>query len=124
MTIPDIIMKLGHIELFAHDTAAAGRFYLDVLGFELVAAQDGGFIWLKLGDCEILLRPGAPPASASSYRTTAAGMVLYTDDLPGTTERLRERGLEFRGTDGSEDCLTFTDPDGNWFQLVDPAMHH
>ena len=32
--------------------------------------------------------------------------------------RLRERGLEFRGTDGSESCLTFMDPDGNWFQLA------
>ncbi len=30
------------------------------------------------------------------------------------------KGLEFRGTDGSDECLTFTDPDGNWFQLTDP----
>ena len=37
--------------------------------------------------------------------------------------RLEEKGLRFRGNDGSHKCPTFTDPDGNWFQLVDPSDH-
>ena len=32
------------------------------------------------------------------------------------------RGLAFEGDDGPG-CPTFRDPDGNWFQLTDPAAH-
>ena len=41
-------------------------------------------------------------------------------DLEKSRNELISRGLIFRGTDGSDECLTFTDPDGNWFQLTDP----
>jgi hypothetical protein len=49
------------------------------------------------------------------------GIVLYCDDLDAKLAELKSRGLEIRGTDGSPRCPTFTDPDGHWFQLVNPA---
>jgi hypothetical protein len=49
--------------------------------------------------------------------------VFYTDDVDKTAAELRARGLVFRGEDGPG-CLTFTDPDGHWFQLVNPREDH
>ena len=92
-----------------------------VLGFELVAVQ-GRNIWLKLGETEILLRPGKS-GSAETYARSGTALVLYRDDLDATVAQLRERGLQFAGTDGSPKCLTFHDADGHWFQLVNPNDH-
>jgi catechol 2,3-dioxygenase-like lactoylglutathione lyase family enzyme len=114
-------MKLGHIEIFVPDPLASRRFYEEVLGCEVEDVQDDRFVWLRLADTEILLRPGSPRAAVSTYSEAPVGLVLYTADLEATRSELESRGLVFRGQDGSEECLTFTDPDGNWFQLVNPA---
>ena len=116
------MIQFGHVELFVRDPVASQRFYVDVLGFELVAVQ-GPFVWVKAGAMELLLRPanGDPPASSPAYRQAHAALVLYTDDLEATRTALVERGLVFRGDDGGPDCPTFTDPDGHWFQLADPS---
>ena len=118
-------MRLGHVEIFVRDIAAARAFWEGVLGFELVEVQHGGrIIWLRLGDATVLLRPipggpAAPAPDAPRYGRAGPAIVLYTDDHAGTLERLRARGLVIEGDDGPG-CPTFRDPDGNWFQLVDP----
>lgn len=121
-----MIVYPGHFELFVRDPAVARNFYERVLGFTLTAVQGDNdeFIWLELGGRELLLRPGNPPAGGSSYHAAGVAIVLYTDSLAATAALWRERGLEFHGFDGSLDCLTFTDPDGHWFQLVDPSSDH
>ena len=118
-------MKLGHIEIFVKNPIESKNFYTDVLGFELTAVQDNKFVWLKSGDYVILLRPGNFTANSGTteYSKTNTGIVIYTDNLDKTSEKLKEKGLVFKGTDGNNKCLTFTDPDGNWFQLVNPADH-
>jgi catechol 2,3-dioxygenase-like lactoylglutathione lyase family enzyme len=116
-------MRVGHIELFVSDPLASKTFYEDVLGGEVVAVQGDRFVWMKFGEVELLLRPGSPGPEAAAYGEGRAGVVLYTDDLAARVAELKARGLAFRGTDGSDDCLTFTDPDGHWFMLVDPAGH-
>lgn len=113
-------MKFGHIEIFVQNPLEAKRFYQDVLGFELVAVQHDNLVWLKMGEAEILLRPGKNEHPTADYQHAPAAIVLYTDDVQGKANELRARGLVFKGTDGAPDCLTFTDPDGNWFQLVNP----
>lgn len=113
-------MRFGHIELFVKDLLVARKFYEDVLGFELVAIQGENFVWLKLGETEILLRPGMPQTSGHRYEDARIGLVMYTDDLPKTADGLQKRGLVFRDVVESEKCMSFMDPDGNWFQLVNP----
>jgi len=113
-------MRFGHIELFVEDPQRAQHFFTQVLGFELVAAQGSDFVWVKMGEVELLLRRGPAHLVASSYPSASSAIVLYTDDLDQTAAALRERGLRFNGTDGSDRCLTFTDPDGHWFQLANP----
>lgn len=113
-------MRLGHIELFVSNPQHSKDFYLNTLGFELVAEQGENFIWLKCGQVEILLRRGDNGTSPATYQQSPAGLVLYTENLQQTAADLSARGLQFKGTDGSDGCLTFTDPDGHWFQLVNP----
>lgn len=113
-------MRLGHIELFVADPLGSMPFYRDALGFELVEVQGERVVWLKSGDAELLLRPGANAAPADSYQRAPIAMVLYTDDMPAATARLEKHGVEILGNDGPG-CLTFTDPDGHWLQLVEFA---
>lgn len=116
-------MQFGHIELFVSDPRASKEFYENALGFEVEAVQGEHYIWMKNGGKSILLRPGSPSGATDTYQTARSGFVLYTDDLRKSREELSSRGVVFLGTDGSESCLTFTDPDGNWFQLVNPNDH-
>ena len=113
-------MRFGHLELFVKDPLAAKVFYEEVLGFEVTVVQGEQFVWLKCGEVEILLRPGANDQAANTYQRAASALVLYTDDVARSQRELEGRGLVFRGTDGSATCLTFTDLDGNWFQLANP----
>jgi catechol 2,3-dioxygenase-like lactoylglutathione lyase family enzyme len=113
-------MKIGHIEIFVQDIQKAREFYQNVLGFDFDVEQGGTYIWLKHGELELLLRPGEKPIRSEKYQKTSLAIVLYTDDLVNEKKNLESRGLVFKGFDGSENCLTFTDPDGNWFQLVNP----
>ena len=113
-------MKIGHIEIFVEDPARSKEFYEKILGFEIVEIQNDKFVWLKSGDNEFLLRSGRHRNNVNEYKNSDTGFVLYTDDLEKSRNTLISKGLEFKGTDGSDTCLTFTDPDGNWFQLVNP----
>lgn len=116
-------MELGHVEFLVEDPKQTKRFYCDVLGFELVAIQNEQFIWLKKGQLEILIRPGRKQEAASRYEDAGVGFVIYTDNVEHSLKELRERGVEIKGTVDSSKCYTFTDPNGNWFQLVNPHDH-
>ncbi len=113
-------MKLGHTEIFVMDPMKSMVFYQEILGFAVGEVQGGQFVWLERDGREFLLRPGRKCVSASVYQQTNMATVLYCDDLEKTIQELKQRGLAFSGNDGSEECPTFTDPDGNWFQLVNP----
>ena len=114
-------MRIGHIELFVRNPAESRVFYEAILGFKVEAAQ-GQHVWLKLGDTEILLRQGKNPVESHRYANSGAGIVLYTDDLESTVTTLQSRGLVLKGDDG-DGCPTFSDPDGHWFQIVNPNNH-
>lgn len=117
------MIKFGHTEIFVKDPVTSKIFYESILGFEVVDVQDGKFVWLKSDGAHFLLRPGNPDKGPATYNSAKTGHVLYTDDLDETVRLLESRGLKFKGNDGSGNCPTFTDPDGNWFQLVNPNDH-
>lgn len=115
-------MRMGHLELFVSDMDAAITFYKTMLGCEVIARNGTEYTWIRFGDVELLLRSGWNMFQAPEYTQAPMGIVLYTRDIQGEAQQLADRGVVFKGYDGSEHCLTFTDPDGNWFQLVNPEM--
>ena len=103
-------MKLGHIELETADPLASMRFYVDVLGYELVANQGDRFIWVAKDGVEFLLRP------KGDYELPC--LVYYSDDPEADAQRL---GLpvECKGS-----CFHLTDADGTSMQIVNPNDDH
>ena len=114
------MLRLGHFEIFVADPVGSLPFYRDVLGFELVEVQGERYVWLTSGSSTVMLRPGANAGAADTYQNAPIAMVLYTDELAAATARLDEHGVTIRGNDGPG-CLTFSDPDGHWIQLVENA---
>jgi catechol 2,3-dioxygenase-like lactoylglutathione lyase family enzyme len=114
-------LEFGHVEIFVKDPLKSKDFYIDVLGFELIEVQGDSIAWLKMGENAVLLRPGKFNGHAGTYQTTNMAIVIYTDDVEGTLNRYKQRGLVIKGDDTG--CPVFTDPDGNWFQLVNPKEH-
>lgn len=116
-------LEVGHIELFVNDPLASGEFYRDILEFEEIETQNGQFVWMQKDNMKLLLRPTLSPLQSHDYQSSNVGFVIYTNNLERAVRKLETKGLRFRGTDGSDKCLTFTDPDGHWFQLVNPDEH-
>ena len=120
-------MKLGHLEVFVRDPQASLAFYQNVLGFKLVEEQgeQSEFIWIRSGSKEVLLRPASQDrlSAAPAYDQARIAMVLYTHDLDAARKELESHGVSIRDVDGSPNCPVFTDPDGNWIQLVNPHEH-
>ncbi len=116
-------MKLGHLEIFVREPLQSKEFYEKILGFEVIDVQHEKYVWMKSDGTHILLRPGKNYSKCDTYASSNFGFVIYTDDLEKSVSELTSRGLRFKGNDGSSQCPTFTDPDGNWFQLVNPQDH-
>lgn len=98
------------------DTDRSVRFYVDVLGFE-VLGRDGSCAYMRRGGCRLVLR-----------RSDAAGVdtgVYFAVDSPyNTRRRLIDEGVRFasdpaRGPFGT--YVSIEDPDGNVLRMVDPG---
>lgn len=112
-------MRIGHPELPVRDPLAARAFYVEVLGFRHEETQGGRYVWLSLDGRPLLLNPDHAPREAP-FRESP-NLVLYTEELEARAAELRARGLAL---EGKPPCFRFRDPDGNWFQLVDPRGDH
>jgi len=113
-------LRFGHVELFVRDVQRARAFWEGVVGLQVTAVQhDGRVVWLRLGERELLLRPGEAPGPGERYGRGGPALVLYSDDPAAVLRQMVGRGLVVAGDDGPG-CVTFHDPDGNWVQLVDP----
>lgn len=104
------------------DQQAAKSFYVDSLGFELLAEATFGddLHWIQVG----------PPGSQASLTLVTwfdempagslRGLVIETDDLGQDYERLTGNGVSFLGPPAPQPGGTFatlTDPDGNQISL-------
>jgi len=119
------------------DPDAALAFYRDVLGFEVrLDVGYGGMRWITVGPPEqpgtsiVLHPPFADPGITEDERRTIAEMmakgtyatiVLATDDIDGTFERVAASGAEVVQEPidqpyGVRDCA-FRDPAGNHIRI-------
>jgi catechol 2,3-dioxygenase-like lactoylglutathione lyase family enzyme len=135
-----MLKQLTHTQVWVHDQDEALAFYTDKLGMELredvTLPELGDFRWLSVGvpgqpDVSITLMavPG-PPVFDDDTRAqiqsllakgASGGLFFATDDVQGSYEELKERGVEFTqppteqpyGVDAG-----FRDPSGNHFRLA------
>lgn len=130
-----------HGSMLPHNDAdAALAFYRDVLGFEVrLDVGYGGMRWITVGppgqpDTSVVLSPvDAHPGITDEERRTIHEMmakgtygliVLATDDVDGTFDRVQAGGAEVvqEPTDqpyGVRDCA-FRDPAGNMVRIQTP----
>ena len=135
-----MLKSLTNVQVWVHDQDEALAFYTEKLGLELrqdvTVPELGNFRWLSVGvpgqeDVAITLMavPGPPVfdvETAEQIRSVLAkgatgGLFFDTDDIQGSYEELKGRGVEFQqepteqpyGTD-----VGFRDPSGNSMRLA------
>ena len=128
-------MQLKFMSVMVQDQEKALLFYTSVLGFEKMSdIPMGSFRWLTVtspdgvAGAELVLEPmGFPPARAYQKAMFEGGipaLALITDDVVSDFERLKERGVTFRGepmATGPITSVIFEDTCGNLINLVQPG---
>jgi catechol 2,3-dioxygenase-like lactoylglutathione lyase family enzyme len=136
-------MQLTTVNQWVHDQDEALEFYTAKLGLELrddvTVPEMGNFRWLTVGpvgqpDIAVVLMsiPGPPVIDAETSaqlkdvmaKGAAGGLFFATDDIQGTYEELKGKGVEFTqeptkqpyGVDAG-----FRDPSGNQIRVIQNA---
>jgi catechol 2,3-dioxygenase-like lactoylglutathione lyase family enzyme len=134
------MLKLSNTQLWVHDQDQALAFWTQKVGMEVRAdvtlPEMGDFRWLTVGppgqeDVSITLMaiPGPPvmdPETADQVRDLmskgfAGTVFLTTDDIHGSYEELKGRGVEFTETPEERPYgidSGFRDPSGNSIRLT------
>ena len=135
-----MLKQLANVQVWVHDQDEALAFYTEKLGLELredvTVPEMGNFRWLSVGvpgqdDVAIVLMavPG-PPVFEEETRAqihallakgASGGLFFTTDDVRGTYEELKERGVEFTQEPTEQPYgidAGFRDPSGNHFRMA------
>jgi predicted enzyme related to lactoylglutathione lyase len=127
-------MQIKFVSITVEDQESALRFYTSVLGFEKMAdIPMGEYRWLTVTSpdgvegVELVLEPlGFPPARDYQKALFEAGIpatAFLTKDIAAEVERLKARGVKFRGEPkemGPIKVVVFEDTCGNLINLVQP----
>ena len=138
-----MLKQLTHVNVWVQDQDEALVFYTDKLGMELrddvTVPEMGGFRWLTVGvpgqtDVALALLPvPGPPVfdeeTEKALKTivakgAAGGLFFSTDDVQGTYEELKARGVEFSQEPTKQPYgidAGFRDPSGNQIRMAELA---
>jgi predicted enzyme related to lactoylglutathione lyase len=120
------ILSFEIISVPVSDQQRAKRFYLEVLGFELLreSPMGPGMSWIQLAP----RGQGVTISLVTWFETMKPGglqgVMVNTDDIDAEREALRSRGLdisEIRQEPWGRYAM-FTDPDGNGWILRQPPV--
>ena len=128
-------MQIKFVSVMVEDQDSALHLYTSVLGFEKMAdIPMGQFRWLTvcspegIAGVELVLEPmGFPPARTYQKALFEAGIpatAFITKDIAAEVQRLKARGVKFRGEPMNMGLITavaFDDTCGNLINLVQPA---
>jgi catechol 2,3-dioxygenase-like lactoylglutathione lyase family enzyme len=135
-----MLKQLANVQVWVHDQDEALAFYTEKLGLELredvTVPEMGNFRWLSVGvpgqeDVAITLMavPG-PPVFEEETRAqihallakgASGGLFFTTDDVRGTYEELKGRGVEFTQEPTEQPYgldAGLRDPSGNQFRMI------
>ena len=135
-----MLRQLTHVNVWVHDQDEALEFYTKKLGFELredvTLPEMGDFRWLAVGvpgqtDVALVLMavPGPPVFDAETRdqiqslmaKGAAGGLFFVTEDVRGTFEELKSRGVEFLQEPTEQPYgidAGFRDQSGNQFRVA------
>ena len=135
-----MLKQLANVQVWVHDQDEALAFYTEKLGLELredvTVPEMGNFRWLSVGvpgqdDVAITLMavPGPPvfeeetraQIQALLAKGASGGLFFTTDDVRGTYEELKGRGVEFTQEPTEQPYgidAGLRDPSGNQFRMV------
>ena len=110
-----MLKQLTSVTVWVHDQDEALAFYTEKLGMELredvTVPELGNFRWLTVGlvgqpgvAVALMAVPGAPVLDSETQEQLkslvakgfAGGLFFTTDDIQGTYEELKSRGVEFQ----------------------------
>jgi catechol 2,3-dioxygenase-like lactoylglutathione lyase family enzyme len=128
-------MQVKYVSVLVDDQDKALKFYTEILGFVKMADISlGEYRWLTVVSpegvegVELVLEPlGFPPARTYQRALFEAGIpmtALISKDILKEYERLKERGVVFRGEPapaGPVQVVLFEDTCGNLINLVQPV---
>ena len=134
-----MLKQLTYVNVWVHDQDEALAFYTEKLGMELrddvTVPEMGNFRWLTVGlpgqevALALMAVPGPPVFDEDTRKKildllakgAAGGLFFSTDDVHGTYEELKMRGVEF-GQEPTEQPYGidagFRDPSGNQARMA------
>jgi catechol 2,3-dioxygenase-like lactoylglutathione lyase family enzyme len=135
-----MLTQLTTVQVWVHDQEEALAFYTEKLGLELrddvTIPELGNFRWVTVGvpgqkDVAIVLMavPGPPvfdeetrkQIQALVAKGAATGLFFATDDIHGTYEELKGRGVQFQQEPTEQPYgidAGFRDPSGNQMRVA------
>ena len=135
-----MLKSLTNVNVWVHDQDEALAFFAEKLGLELrddvTVPEMGNFRWLTVGvpgqqDVNIVLMavPGPPVFDEETSsklkelvaKGAAGGLFFATDDVDGTFQELRDRGVEFSQEPTDQPYgrdAGFRDPSGNQMRMA------
>ncbi|MEV4433881.1 VOC family protein [Streptomyces sp. NPDC049555] len=125
-----MISHIGTVDVFVNDQDKAIDFYVNTLGFELRADHSMGPVrWVEVapagGQTRIVLCTKDFPVYQEGRIGAFTDIQLITEDIKATHEELTRKGVRFTAEPQQmpfgATIASFTDPDGNGFNLVQPA---
>jgi catechol 2,3-dioxygenase-like lactoylglutathione lyase family enzyme len=134
-----MLKGLTHVGVWVHDQEEALAFYTDKLGMELredvTVPEMGNFRWVAVGvpgqdvSITLLAIPG-PPVFDEETRSqiqsllakgASGGLFFATDDVRGSFEELKNRGVDFTQEPTQQPYgldADFRDDSGNHFRMT------
>lgn len=117
-------MKLGKMMIFVSDLAEAKRFYCDILGFPLKAANENRLDFVHEG-CDLIAFKCDENARVENYSEVARSVFLFeVDSVDETLRDLRAKSVRFLHQEPAENEFSryaaFIDPFGNVHEIYEP----
>lgn len=112
-----VVDAIAELSLQVHDREVAERFYLEVIGLQLLAREDDR-TWLALGERARLglWLPGVKEQGDRGGVHVHFALSVAASELDALAQRLRDAGVEVRGPvmhEGGDRSIYFQDPEGN-----------
>lgn len=110
-------LKVSHYDVHTNDLEESKRFYLDILGFDLLFQTPPNdeapldLVWLrnKNGVVVELTREKSSYDAEALNRASQVHLAFCTDDLDGAVAHLKSKGIEFE-VEPMEIALPFEEP--------------